>query len=559
MINAIILLNDELDNVSDCDSYQTCKSAHTHKTNQNLFFLLSVSIPRPLFPIAGYPLIYHHIRALSEVQQVQHVFLIGKYDPKKFYHFVDDVLSEFSFKTIQYIQDDTPKNEAGVLFKYRERILQDSPDYLFMMRYRICCSFPLHDIINFHREKERQMDIFLDRMKDNQKFMEDPENHNLALVTAVSYSIDPEEKHKNHGCFAMDSKTQEMLHYAENAQVELSNNINCGIYFISVRLFTEFGLQAYPSDNGTSDQGFSGVDHLTNGGLNIDQDNVSLSNQCFTPRELANSTKSGSDFVKSYVFVQNAQFNQIPEFRYQQYSQGLMYLNSMEDATMKANMNALKKQISLLNMNNNENITDLVLTMKDLFMPMCSKKKIFIFEMDKTKEFFKQLNRHEEKLSCQNMYFQHYKKVCPSLIDENSEHYLEVQTIGNCYIHPTAEIHPEAVIGPNVSIGAYAKISDGCRIINSLILEDAEIQAHTVVINSMIGWNAKVGPWCRIEGTLHLDDRSKYFHGHYNSGQKFDVSVLGVGVVVDPEVMLKNCLVMPFIKIKSNNANRILF
>ena len=32
-----------------------------------LFFLLSVSIPRPLFPIGGYPIIYHHIRSLSEV------------------------------------------------------------------------------------------------------------------------------------------------------------------------------------------------------------------------------------------------------------------------------------------------------------------------------------------------------------------------------------------------------------------------------------------------------------------------------------------------------------
>ena len=44
----------------------------------------------------------------------------------------------------------------------------------------------------------------------------------------------------------MDPETNEMLHYAENAQVVLSSNINTGIYFISVRLFTEYGLQAYP-------------------------------------------------------------------------------------------------------------------------------------------------------------------------------------------------------------------------------------------------------------------------------------------------------------------------
>jgi len=58
---------------------------------------------------------------------VQHVFLIGKYDPKKFNHFIDDLLTEFSFKTIQFIQDETPKNEGGVIFKYKNRILLDNP------------------------------------------------------------------------------------------------------------------------------------------------------------------------------------------------------------------------------------------------------------------------------------------------------------------------------------------------------------------------------------------------------------------------------------------------
>ena len=44
---------------------------------------------------------------------------MGKYDEKKFSHFIDDLLTEFSFKTIKFIYDDIPKNEAGVLFKYR--------------------------------------------------------------------------------------------------------------------------------------------------------------------------------------------------------------------------------------------------------------------------------------------------------------------------------------------------------------------------------------------------------------------------------------------------------
>src|SRR5437762_2244714 len=108
MINAVILLNDDLDFVSDCDSGV---SGYTHNHNSNLMFLLSVSIPRPLFPstyiiylfyytliiVAGYPIIYHHVLNLSKIDSIRNVFLIGNYDPKKFTHFIEDLLAEFSF------------------------------------------------------------------------------------------------------------------------------------------------------------------------------------------------------------------------------------------------------------------------------------------------------------------------------------------------------------------------------------------------------------------------------------------------------------------------------
>mmetsp|Transcript_10698 Transcript_10698/g.10813 ORF Transcript_10698/g.10813 Transcript_10698/m.10813 type:complete len:91 (+) Transcript_10698:3-275(+) len=90
MINAVILLNDDIDEMSECRQHSG-KSAHSHKSN--LFFLLSVSIPKPLFPIAGYPIIFHHIRRLSEMEQVRHVFLIGNYEQSKFTHFIEEILT----------------------------------------------------------------------------------------------------------------------------------------------------------------------------------------------------------------------------------------------------------------------------------------------------------------------------------------------------------------------------------------------------------------------------------------------------------------------------------
>jgi len=70
------------------------------------------------------------------------------------------------------------------------------------------------------------------------------------------------------------------------------------------------------------------------------------------------------------------------------------------------------------------------------------------------------------------------------------------------FIHPTAEIHAEAKIGPNVTIGAHTRVGDGARIINSIILEDVQIQANAVVINAIVGWTSVIGSWTRVEGLL---------------------------------------------------------
>ena len=111
MINAIIYLNDDnmfegIDckyptqvntNPIECsaDEHGFNENNHGHSTNQNLFFLLSVSAPKPLFPVAGYPFIWHHIKALSELKQVKYIFLVGKYKPSKFQYFIETLYDEF--------------------------------------------------------------------------------------------------------------------------------------------------------------------------------------------------------------------------------------------------------------------------------------------------------------------------------------------------------------------------------------------------------------------------------------------------------------------------------
>lgn len=46
-----------------------------------------------------------------------------------------------------------------------------------------------------------------------------------------------------------------MVHYAENAAIKVSNIVNCGIYYFSVRIFAEYGLNPYPDEDFNADGG----------------------------------------------------------------------------------------------------------------------------------------------------------------------------------------------------------------------------------------------------------------------------------------------------------------
>lgn len=50
-------------------------------------------------------MIFHHIKALSNLAEVKNVFLMGQYDERKFRPFLDYVRTLFNFK-VHYIQEE---------------------------------------------------------------------------------------------------------------------------------------------------------------------------------------------------------------------------------------------------------------------------------------------------------------------------------------------------------------------------------------------------------------------------------------------------------------------
>ena len=65
-----------------------------------------MSLPPPLFPLGGYPMVFHHVKALSKLD-VSNIFLVGPYPQKKFIPFIDEVTSTFDFEKVEYIESQT--------------------------------------------------------------------------------------------------------------------------------------------------------------------------------------------------------------------------------------------------------------------------------------------------------------------------------------------------------------------------------------------------------------------------------------------------------------------
>jgi mannose-1-phosphate guanylyltransferase len=51
---------------------------------------LSMELPKPLFPIGGKPMIYHHVNALSKVPGMKEVLIIGFYEAGVFDRFLTE-------------------------------------------------------------------------------------------------------------------------------------------------------------------------------------------------------------------------------------------------------------------------------------------------------------------------------------------------------------------------------------------------------------------------------------------------------------------------------------
>ncbi|KTW30788.1 hypothetical protein T552_00500 [Pneumocystis carinii B80] len=174
---------------------------------------LSLDIPKPLFPIGGKPMIWHHLVALSEVKTVNEVLLIGFYEESVFSGFIKDAKEAFSEFSIKYLREYQSLGTAGGLYFFRDLILRNSPKTIFVLHSDLCCSFPLKNMLEMHLEKD-------------------------AIGTLLGTKVSPDDAN-NFGCIVWDTATSEVIHYVEKPETYISSTINCGVYIFDGSIFDQ--------------------------------------------------------------------------------------------------------------------------------------------------------------------------------------------------------------------------------------------------------------------------------------------------------------------------------
>ncbi|XP_049880064.1 mannose-1-phosphate guanyltransferase alpha-A isoform X2 [Pectinophora gossypiella] len=171
---------------------------------------LSLDTPKPLFPIAGKPLIQHHIAACAKLTECREILIIGSYPTTHMAQFVSDMQKEYHV-IIRYLQEFTPLGTGGGLYHFRDQVRAGNPTAFFLLNGDVCADFPLKELWTFHEERP------------------------TALVTIMGTEATRQQS-VHYGCMVRDT-TSAVTHYVEKPGSYVSTLINCGVYVCSPAVF----------------------------------------------------------------------------------------------------------------------------------------------------------------------------------------------------------------------------------------------------------------------------------------------------------------------------------
>uniref|UniRef100_A0A673KMC8 Mannose-1-phosphate guanyltransferase alpha-A n=1 Tax=Sinocyclocheilus rhinocerous TaxID=307959 RepID=A0A673KMC8_9TELE len=178
---------------------------------------LSFEVPKPLFPVAGVPMLQHHIEACSKLPNMKEILLIGFYQPnEEINRFLSCAQQDFKI-SIRYLQEYAALGTGGGIYHFRDQILSGSPEAFFVMNADVCSEFPLPEMLDFQKE------------------------HGDAYSFVILGTTANRKQSLNYGCIVENEQTDEVLHYVEKPSTFVSDIINCGIYLFTPEIFQHIG------------------------------------------------------------------------------------------------------------------------------------------------------------------------------------------------------------------------------------------------------------------------------------------------------------------------------
>nr|ODN91682.1 mannose-1-phosphate guanylyltransferase [Cryptococcus depauperatus CBS 7855] len=175
---------------------------------------LTLDCPKPLLPLAGKPMIWHPLQALSKVTGLTDVVIIGFYEDSQMAPFVKEAKREFPDIGIEYLREYKALGTAGGLYHFRDSILRSPvPDHIFICNIDICCAFPFAEMLDMHKV-----------------------HRGVGTIMGVDVK---KETATQYGCIVVDPETNQMVHYVEKPEGWISNTVNGGVYLFDKSIFDE--------------------------------------------------------------------------------------------------------------------------------------------------------------------------------------------------------------------------------------------------------------------------------------------------------------------------------
>ncbi|KAJ2761278.1 hypothetical protein IWQ57_006092 [Coemansia nantahalensis] len=168
-------------------------------------------LPQPLFPVGGQPIIWHQIKALSNVDGLREIILIGFFEDHVFQPFLSKCQDEFPEVSFKYLREYSQLGTAGGFFHFRDQILRGGPKNIFMLYTDICCSFPLGELLAQHERHGR-------------------------LGTIMVTKVERSSAHL-YGCVVVDHETRLAEHYVEKPETYVSDMASTGVFVFDQEIF----------------------------------------------------------------------------------------------------------------------------------------------------------------------------------------------------------------------------------------------------------------------------------------------------------------------------------